>query len=437
MLACRKDFLDERPNSKQVKFSAVDCQALMDNSFVMNTFYPIDGEVSSDDYYLPPSTYDGLFDQTDRDFYRWDPTAQRIYGGSWADPYKVVSNANLVIQVLKENAGNLDQKTINTLKGSALFFRAHAFYQIAQVYAKPYDATTADQDLGIPVRTSPDLEVESERGTVKQTYDQILKDLKEAIPLLPLISTPKTRPNRVAAFAALSRTYLAMEEYNNAGAYADSCLTYHNTLIDYNTVSTSDPMPFSLFNDEVIFHSSTNAAPPLQPFAALVDTLLYRSYDDNDLRKAIFFKPVPDGHNFTGNYNPSFISMFFNGFATDELYLIRAECYARNGKISEAMTDLNTLMRKRWINTVPYPVITAGTVDEALRKILEERRKELLFRGLRWTDLRRLNKDLRYKKTLYRNIDGTIYTLPPNDLRYVLLMDQIVINNSKLQQNPR
>lgn len=436
-ITCKKDFLEVRPNSKEVKFSAADCQALLDNFDVMNGRYPIDGEVSSDDYYLLTSTYQGIFQQADKDLYRWDPAANRLGSNSWLAPYTVVYNANLVIKVLQDEPGNLDQATINTLKGSALFFRAHAFYQVAQLYALPYSPTGDNQSPGVPARTNPDLEVESERGTVKQTYDRITQDLKEAITLLPLISAIKSRPNRVAAFAALARTYLAMEDYNNAGVYADSCLKYYNTLLDYNSISKSSTIPFPRFNAEVIFHSTTNAAGTVQPSVALVDTLLFRSYQDNDLRKTIFFKSVSAGRKFTGNYNPVTNSAFFNGFATDEVYLIRAECYARNGKVAEAMADLNTLIKKRWINTVTYPVIVAGTADEALRKILDERRKELLFRGLRWSDLRRLNKDTRFQKTLYRILSGTTYTLPPNDLRYVLLIDQRVINNSNLQQNPR
>lgn len=437
MIACKKDFLEVRPNSKKVQFSAADCQALLDNFDVMNALYPIDGEISSDDYYLRTPTYLGFIEPAMRDLYRWDPAAQRIMGGGWVSPYNVVYNANLVLQVLQDDPAKLDQITINTLKGSALFFRAHTFYQIAQLYAKPYSQTTANQDLGIPVRTSPDLEVESQRGTVKQTYDRILQDLKDAASLLPITSALKSRPNRVAAFAALARTYLSMEDYNNAGNYADSCLKYYGTLIDYNTISKTSMTPFARFNDEVIFHSTTNAAQAVQPSSALVDTLLYQSYDNNDLRKVIFFKQVAAGRRYTGNYNPVTNSAFFNGFATDEVYLIRAECYARNGKITEAMNDLNTLMKKRWLNTILYPIIVAGTADEALRKILEERRKELLFRGIRWSDLRRLNKDSRFEKTLIRNIDGTTYTLPPNDLRYVLLISQQVMNNANFEQNPR
>jgi hypothetical protein len=118
------------------------------------------------------------------------------------------------------------------------------------------------------------------------------------------------------------------------------------------------------------------------------------------------------------------------------LYLIRAECYARAGNISSAMSDLNTLLKTRWVSGT-YTDMTATTADEALGKVLIERRKELLMRGQRWTDLRRLNKDSRFAVTLQRVINGTTYTLPPNDLRYTLLIPYNVIQISGIQQNPR
>jgi len=60
-----------------------------------------------------------------------------------------------------------------------------------------------------------------------------------------------------------------------------------------------------------------------------------------------------------------------------------------------------------------------------------------MMRGQRWTDLKRLNKDSRFAVTLSRTVQGTTYTLPPNDPRYALLIPSEVILNSSMPQNAR
>ena len=87
-------------------------------------------------------------------------------------------------------------------------------------------------------------------------------------------------------------------------------------------------------------------------------------------------------------------------------------------------------------STTPYQNITAATEQEALTKILTERRKELPFRGLRWMDIKRLNKE-GANIILVRNMNGQTYTLQPNHIRYALPIPESVIALSGMQQNPR
>jgi hypothetical protein len=123
--------------------------------------------------------------------------------------------------------------------------------------------------------------------------------------------------------------------------------------------------------------------------------------------------------------------------ATDEIYLIRGECYARAGNKDAALTDLNTLMIKRWKNNGTWVPFTATDANDALGKILTERRKELCFRGTRWSDLRRSNKEAQFAITLTRVVNLQTYTLPPNDQRYVLPLPPDVIRLTGMPQNPR
>ncbi|KIO78292.1 hypothetical protein TH53_04575 [Pedobacter lusitanus] len=439
--SCKK-FLDAKPTSNISKISVSDLQGLLDDYDTMNTNYPCDGEISSDNYFLLDANFNTLSVPDEQNLYLWKTDAQRTAPGSvvgyWSNPYKIVYNANLILETLNTpEAGTLDQQTFNNLKGSALFYRAYVYFQLAQLYTKPYNANTAGQDLGIPIRITTAVEDKYDRGTVQKTYERIIADYQDAIALLPATSTIKTRPNRAAAYAGLARTYLAMEDYVNAGKMADECLKLYSTLMDYNSpaISKTSLTPFSRFNSEVIFQTLTISSGPLTPSRAKVNTDLYNSYSTQDLRKQVFFKTATGGFRFTGNYEPVTISTFFNGLATDEVYLIRAESYARAGNTTLAMADLNTLLRFRYAS--PYTNMTAINADDALTKILQERRKELLFRSIRWSDLRRLNKDTRFQTTLSRTNNGTTYVLPPNDLRYVLLIPQGVINTTGYPQNPR
>ena len=62
-----------------------------------------------------------------------------------------------------------------------------------------------------------------------------------------------------------------------------------------------------------------------------------------------------------------------------------------------------------------------------LVKVLEERRREFAFLGIyRFVDLKRLNKESRFQKTITHSADGQTWTLPPNDNRYIIPIPPVV-----------
>lgn len=440
--SCKK-YLDLKPdNSLYVPSNLRDCQALLDDYNIMNSLYPSDGEASADNYYLTDATWSSLSGVEFQDTYIWAPQGLHKLS-EWSNPYKTIFNANMVLEILNKiepSAGS----DYNTIKGAALFFRGYTFYSIASQFCNAYDPTASSQDEGIPLYLSTEVQAVYPRGNVQQTYDRILSDLKEAVELLPETSTIKSSPTKAAALAQLARVYLSMRDYTNAGIYADLCLKKYNTLLNYNSLIATANLPFTRFNAEVIFHSTmvTYANSSLTQINAKILDNLYNSYANNDIRKTIFFKPNTGSNSGTYAYKGSYdgSTNLFCGLATDEIYLIRAESYARSGKTTEAMADLNTLLSNRYINLPPanpYINKTAANATEALSIILTERRKELIFRGIRWTDLRRLNKENSFATILSRTVNGTDYKLQPNDVRYTLLIPIEVINNSSIAQNPR
>jgi len=224
-----------------------------------------------------------------------------------------------------------------------------------------------------------------------------------------------------------------MRSYSEAGLYADSCLQLNNNLIDFNTLDKKAAYPIPPFNREMIFYVSTYGY-ELASNIANIDSNLYASYATDDLRRSIFFKVKNGIASFKGSYNGDYT--LFTGIATDEMYVTRAECEAREINITAALNDLNTLLSMRWKTGKFIPLVTTDP-QQALQWILVERRKELLMRDLRWMDLKRLNKEPSFQTMLTRNLNGQVYTRPPNDPRYALPIPEVVIQQTGMLQNPR
>lgn len=443
LTGCKKEFIDTLPSTTLVVPSTLsDYQAILDNDAVMDGS-PLLGELSADNFYLPFNIWQAL-DTREHNAYIW---AADIYEGQglvddWDIPYEQVFYANVVLEGLATiTPDNTTRQQWNTEQGSALFIRAYAFYNIAQLFAPVYDSLSASTDMGIPIRLSSGITAPSVRTSVKQTYAQIISDLEQASSLLPpeIPFENRNRPWKAAALAMTARVYLSMRDYTDAGLYADSSLNEYNTLIDYNTVSTRGFLPFTALNTETLYQSSFLTYGQVLVGVAypqtIVDSSLYQSYGPNDLRRIIFYRLNTSGQpNIKGSYAGTVFP--FSGLATDEVYLIRAECRARLGQTTAALSDLNTLLQNRWVAGTFTP-ITAPSSTAALDSILLERRKELAFRGLRWTDLRRLNKEGR-TTTLTRILGSTTYQLQPNDPKYTLPIPPDVLSyNPTMQQNLR
>lgn len=447
-MSCQKqnEWLDaKRQQSDIVPESLDDLQAILDNS-VMNINFPTIGQLGTDNYYFPDDNI-GVINAIERNSYIW---AKDIFedapSADYTFCYNVVSYANVVLEGLEDLKVDVStSERYNSIKGQALFFRSNIFIELASVFCKPFDAATAATDLGICIRTRSNINEIVSRSSVQHTYDQIIGDLKLATTLLPAFQVHKTRPSKPAAFALLAKAYLLTEDFASAKQYADSTLQYVNEILDFNSgiVSISKPYRFPDFlsgNDEIIFYAyalGNGAAIPNESLNyAFIDSALYNSYDSNDLRKTYFYNVTTAGKpKFRGTY--AGIGRNFAGIATNEVYLMRAECNARLNDLPPAISDLNALLEKRF-KTGTYSPFHTANADTALARILEERRKELPFTGqIRWQDLRRLNKDARFAKTLTRNVNGVFYQLPPNDRKYIYPFPQNEIEYAGIQQNER
>lgn len=433
--SCNK-YLDKKPEKALVLITSLDdIQRLLDKNDIMNQ-NANSGllELIADDYYTADADLAGG-EPDERTNYVWDPAA--VYDIAWTNTYqRSIYYANVVLdQMPRIRLKSGEEQRFDQLKGAALFFRSWAFYHLAQLYCAPYSQANLEKP-GIVLRLNAAILDKSVRATVKQTYDQIRNDLEEAASLLPEEELFPTRPTKAAAYGALARISLAMRNYEDAAKYADACLSRNNELIDYNAIDPNAFVPFQRFNKETVFYSTLSLETIITMDYAKIDTLLYQSYETDDLRKDILFATNWDGSTqFNGSYDGGAWVVPFNGIAVDEMYLIRAETAARAGNLALAMQSLNHLLKFRW-NKNTFTERTASGAAEALAMIITERRKELIFRGIRWSDLRRYNEE-GAGITLKRFSNGNNYSLPPGDPRWVLLIPPKVISLNGIQQNPR
>src|SRR5690606_22559061 len=120
------------------------------------------------------------------------------------------------------------------------------------------------------------------------------------------------------------------------------------------------------------------------------------------------------------------------GITTAELYLMRAECRMRSGQAILALQDLNYLLKNRYVEGDFVELQLSG--KDLLSRILLERRKELIFRGLRWMDIKRLNLE-NPNIFITRIVGGKIYVLEPNDRKYALPIPEDIISLTDVIQN--
>src|SRR5690606_15583798 len=433
MLSCSPEFLEVKPDRKLVVPTTVkDLQALLDKSDLMNQYLPSLGQLSTDDHHFNDTDWRNSADFIRKNAYSWQ---RDIFEGSisidWNYSYQQVFYANLVLEGLDQMIENSTLAT-KTLRGSAHFYRAHAFYNIAQIFCAPYNTTSSNSGLGIPLRLSSDINKKSIRATIADTYEQIVDDLLRARDLLPEENLLKTRPDKGAAEALLARTYLLMQNYEQALLYAEKVISRYS-LINYIDLDGSEDYPIGIYNDEVIFHATMWS----YMFPASSDKVnmdLYNSYATNDLRKKIWYVEETDGISYKGSYGGDFY--MFCGLALDEMYLVKSESLVRLDRVAEGVLLFNKYLQTRFKDN-EYSPIDVGTPEVVLDDILQERRKALAFRGVRWSDLRRLNLDPQTQTTLRRTIDGVNIELHPNSRNYVLPIPDVVLELTGMSQNSR
>lgn len=436
LLSCEDSFLEIKRESTQViPKDFDDLQALMDAPLMYTGMSTELGTIGSDEYYVPDGLLNTLTVPFQRNGYIW---ADDIYEGQevadWDNAYRRILCTNIVLEGLEKLSSNENEHA--NIKGIALFHRAYNLYLLQQQFGADYSDRKLQPQLGVPIRTESDVTIISQRATIEMVYSMIIEDLTLAVKLLPEKPVVKYRPGKQAAFCVLSKVHLQMGEYDKALEYANKALNFSHELIDYNLIDRNSLFPFSSNpeeNKEIIFYSSMTPSTILLTRYS-VDTLFYGLYDQHDLRKDIYFNINKDKRIlFKGSYQGYGNGANFVGLAVDEILLIKMECLVREKRFIEARPILRNFLKMRHHGNFSVDIPD----DELLSSIILERRKELFFRGTRWADLRRLNKESHFAVDLVRIVDGKRHILKPNTSRYLWPIPNNVVELSDVFQNPR
>lgn len=429
-------FLDEKPQkSLVVPTTLSDLQALMDNELLLSNIAPGLPTILGDEMYLTEGVLNSIGEPSERNGYTWNTDLyEGTPGGDWPILYEQIFYANIILEGLKNierietNAAQFDH-----IMGSATFCRSFAYYHLLTLYCSMKQDNTILAEFGLVIKDNAFIESSPYRINVNDSYEFIENELIASIDLLQENQSFKTRPSKAAAFSLLARLYLFEADYQKAESAANSALTILDELLDYNDISPFLQSSFPRFNKEVIFHQ--NALSYLTHFIGEINPALYELYEDHDLRKDRFFvKNQNTGRiTFKGSYTG--MASLFGGITTAEMILILSECKIRNGDLEEGIALLNEFAINRYDRELFIP-FSATNEEEALKIIIDQRRKELVNRGTRWLDLRRLNHDPRFQETLRKSVGDMTYELLPNDLFYILPIIDIEIETYSIRQNP-
>lgn len=129
-------------------------------------------------------------------------------------------------------------------------------------------------------------------------------------------------------------------------------------------------------------------------------------------------------------YYKGLLSGYYNkgGLTTTEMWLVKAECLAQQGDISQAMEIVNKV-RAKHILPDHYQPWTATTEEEAVKAVIKVKCNALVQTIVPFMDRRRWNQDSRYAETFSKTEDGNDYSLAPDSYMWVMPFPQGAIDN--------
>jgi len=319
--------------------------------------------------------------------------------GTWTASYSTINRINNVLSAVNKVTSSTAKK--NSVEGEALFLRGSIYFELVKLFAKPVGEGDYAANPGVPLVLTPTGNVTEAdykaRATVKAVYDQVIADLVKAESLLP--SSNGIYATKWAAAAQLSRVYLALKNYTEAGAAASRVIAGSGKTLAteigknwFTFINNGGTTPGEyIFSMKVTAQDGTNALNTY--FGRTISTIAGTAgrsdckirpahialYETGDARKTYF--ELSGGNYYTRKHLDRFGDVPV--VRLSEMFLTRAEANQRNTTSVGAtpLSDVNAIRTRAGL-----PALTAVTLAD----ILKERKLELAFEGQFLPDAKRL-----------------------------------------------
>ncbi len=368
----------------------------------------------------------------------------------WAAGYNAINTVNIFIEGLDEswNAGKLTGKITdaeyNQYISEALSIRAICYFNLLQLYAKPY-SMNAGANPGLPLRLKAEKSSENNdlaRSSVAEVYAQILADLNsaegKAIANYATSVLNVTRVHKNTIIALKTRVYLHMGNWASVVSESAKIVTATAPYTAPSGVAfllnpsytniwvapyTSRESIFSMPATSTDNAGSQNSLPSYYFSGATESYYLntaagtaYATMNAADVRKTSLTLA-------SGNY---FISKFtdYTNHANyapvmryAEVLLNRSEALVRQGgSVTQEAVDLLNAVRTRSFAAGAYNLASFPTVNDFYTLMIEERAMEFLGEGIRNMDLMRLGLTIPAKNG---GSMGSVAAIPPTSTGYI------------------
>jgi len=366
---------------------------------------------------------------------------------AWNMPYENIFTYNTILEGLEGIAleNEEDVEDVNRIVAEAKVGRAYEYWLLVNTFAKHFNKTTANTDFGVPLITKPRASAldNPPRATVEEIYAFIIKDVEEAIANLPVTAINKVRPSKTTGYAFLARFYLSSGNYEKALKNATLAINLQGVIGDYTGAAYRTEYDKEQYLTRFFGYSRGFNA-------GFLSDELVNLFDEKDTRINKIARADYKWKKINGTWTKIYSGFYKNALGLNinhsvsvpEMYVIRAECNARlaSGTIADVISDLNAIRIKRF-SSVDYSAVTAVDISDktkALKFVLEERRRELFLTGIRLFDLKRLNLETAFAKSVTHTVEGVDYTLNPGANNLILPIPAQILNfNSNISQNPR